>query len=81
MMLFFSGLVYKANTHFITANWINNAAIIVWVCWYGCQSVVCMRVIKKNVFVYMCVLVIFEREKLLQITNPTTVHQRSFAGI
>ncbi len=21
------------------ANWINNAAIIVWVCWYGCQSV------------------------------------------
>ncbi len=42
------------------ANWINNAAIIVCVL-YGCQSVVCMRVIKKNC---VCVLVIFEREKL-----------------
>ncbi len=27
-------------------NWINNAAVIVCVCWYGCQSVVCMYVIK-----------------------------------
>ncbi len=32
-------------------NWINNAAIIVWVCWCGCQSVVCMSVIKKIVCV------------------------------
>ncbi len=36
-------------------NLINNAAIIVCVCCYGCQSVV----IKK-----WCVLVIFERDKL-----------------
>ncbi len=57
----FSGLVYKGSIKQILtlflflasacyrANWINNAAIIVWVCWYGCQSVVCMRVIKKIV--------------------------------
>ncbi len=33
-----------------------------------------MCVIKKKiVFVYMCVLVIFERKTLLQITNPSTV--------
>ncbi len=63
MMVFFSGLVYKANTHFIPVyasayyrdDWINNAVIIVWVCWYGCQSVVCMCVIKKNcVCVHVC---------------------------
>ncbi len=32
-----------------------------------------MCVIKKIVFVYMCVLVIFEREKLIQIKNTSTV--------
>ncbi len=62
----FSGLVYKANAHFIPVfcfcifNWINNAVMIVWVRWYGSQSVfVC--VIKHCV----CVLVIFEKDKLL----------------
>ncbi len=55
----FSGLVYKGSIKQILAlflfsasayyrdNWINNAAIIVCVCWYKCQSVVCMCVIKK----------------------------------
>ncbi len=82
----FSGLVYKGSikqilalflfsaSAYYRANWINNAAIIVWVCWYGCLSVVCMCVIKKNVCMCMCVLVKFEREKLLQITNPSTVY-------
>ncbi len=57
----FSCLAYKANTRFFPVfcfwilYWINNAAIIVWVCWYRCQSVVC---------VCMCVCVIFERDKL-----------------
>ncbi len=41
------------------ASWINNAAIIVCVCWYGCQRVVCMCVIKK-----LSVFVIFERDEL-----------------
>ncbi len=60
--------LFSASAYY-RANWINNAAIIVWVCWYGCQSVVCMCVIKKIV----CVLVIFERETLLQITHSTSV--------
>ncbi len=50
----FSGLVYiKSIKQILTlflfsasayyrANWINNAAIIVWMCRYGCQSVVCV---------------------------------------
>ncbi len=44
----FSGLAYKANTRLFSAsayyrdNWINNAAIIVCVCWYGCQRCVCV---------------------------------------
>ncbi len=54
LFLFYASAYYRAN-------WINNAAIIVWVCWYGCQSVVCMCVIKKK---FVCVLVKFEREKL-----------------
>ncbi len=61
-MPFFSGLVYKSNTHlflfsasaYYRENGINNAAVIV------CQRVVCMCVINT-----MCVLVIFERETLL----------------
>ncbi len=36
--------------------------------WYGCTSVVCMRVIKKCV----CSCQIWERETLQYITNPTT---------
>ncbi len=53
----FLSLVYKANTLFLFSasayyrvNCINNAAIIVYVCWCGCQSVVCMCVINQ-----MCV--------------------------
>ncbi len=38
--------LFSASAHY-RANWINNAAIIVWVSWYVCQSVVCMSVIKK----------------------------------
>ncbi len=41
------------------ANCINNPAIIVRGGWYGCQSVVCMRVIQKQLCVCACVLVIF----------------------
>ncbi len=41
----FSASVYNRD------NWINNAAIIVCVCWCGCQSVVCVCVIKKNLCV------------------------------
>ncbi len=40
-------------SEYYRANWINNAAIIVWVCWYRCQSVVCMCVIKKSVCVHV----------------------------
>lgn len=55
----FSGLAYKANTSFLLfsasayykANWINDAAIIVWVC--GCI----------NLCVCVCARVIFEKEK------------------
>ncbi len=42
--------LFSASAYY-RANWINNAAIIVCVCWYGCQSVVCMCVIKKIVCV------------------------------
>jgi len=61
-ILFFSGLAYKANTHFIPVFCFcilqsqigqNYAMIIVWMCWYGCLSVVCMCVIKKN-NVFVC---------------------------
>ncbi len=45
--------LFSASAYY-RANWINNAAIIVWMCWYGCQSVVCMCVIKKNVCVRVC---------------------------
>ncbi len=60
MVPFFSGLVYKGSikqilalflfsaSAYYRANWINNAAIIVWVCWYGCQSVVCMCVVRVH---------------------------------
>ncbi len=34
--------LFSASAYYI-ANWINKAAIVVWVCWYGCQSVVCIR--------------------------------------
>ncbi len=59
----FSDFVYKGSIKqildlflfstyaYYRANWINNAAIIVWVCWYRCPSVVCMCVIKKIVCV------------------------------
>ncbi len=52
----FPGLVYKGSVKqiralflfsasaYYTANWINNAAIVVCLCWYRCQSVVCMCV-------------------------------------
>ncbi len=57
----FSGLVYKGSIKQILALFLfsigqleNNTAIIVWVCWYGCQSVVCMYVIKKIVCVRVC---------------------------
>ncbi len=72
MVPFFSGLVYKGSIKQILAlflfsasaynraNWINNAAIIVWVCWYRCQSVVCMCH-KKNC---VCVLVLIWEIKL-----------------
>ncbi len=42
---------------FAGASWINYAAVIVCVCWYGCQSVVCLCVLKRNVFVCVCVCV------------------------
>ncbi len=58
--------LFSASAYY-RANWINNAAIIVCVCWYECQSVVCMCVIKKCV----CVLVIFEREKLFYCKSQT----------
>ncbi len=91
----FSGLVYKVSikqilalflfsaSAYYRANWINNAAIIVWVCWYGCQSVVCMCVIKKSVCVYVCVLVKIERERNSTANHKSNhcVHQQSFAGI
>ncbi len=61
------------------ANWINNAAIIVWVCWYRCQSVVCMYVIKKIV----CVCLYYLRKKNSTVNHKSKhcVHQQSFAGI
>lgn len=69
---FFLSLAYKTNvalflfsgSAYYRANWINYATIFVWVCWYGCQSVVSMCVIKKYVCVCvrMCVFVIL-REK------------------
>jgi len=49
-------------------NWINYAAIIVWMCCYGCQSVVYMGVIKNKLSEF--VLVIFERER-----NSTANHK------
>jgi len=55
-------LLFSALAHY-TASRINYATIFVWVCWYGCQSVVGMCVIKK----YVCVCVRIcntEREKL-----------------
>ncbi len=47
-LFLFSASVYYRD------NWINNAAIIVCVCWYGCQSVVCMCVINNCVCVCVC---------------------------
>ncbi len=41
----FSGLVYKGSIKQILEN---NTAIIGCVCWYRCQSVVCMSKQKKN---------------------------------
>ncbi len=43
LFLFSASLYYRAK-------WKNNAAIIVWVRWYGCQSVVCMCHKKKCVW-------------------------------
>ncbi len=54
--------LFSASAYY-RANWTDNAVIIVWMCWYGCQSVVCMRVIKCN---WVCVLIIFERKTLLK---------------
>ncbi len=45
--------LFSASAYY-RASWINNAAIIVWVCWYGCQSVVCKCVIKNCVCVCVC---------------------------
>jgi len=50
----FTLFLFSASAYY-RAKWINYAAIIVWVCWYECQSVACMCVLKKDVCV--CVVV------------------------
>jgi len=39
--------LFSASVYYYRANKINYAAIIVWVCWYGRQSVICMCYKKK----------------------------------
>jgi len=46
-------LLFSALAHY-TASRINYATIFVWVCWYGCQSVVGMCVF-KNIYACACV--------------------------
>jgi len=47
---------------YTVVNWIKYATVFVWVCWYGCQTVVDLCVIQKK---YMCAVhVILRKEKL-----------------
>ncbi len=58
---FHSKMMQFLLTGFHSANWINNAAILVLVWISGCGLYACH---KKMVCVFVCVLAIFEREQL-----------------
>jgi len=47
-------ILFSASAYY-RANWINYAMIFVWVCWYGCQSVVGICVLYICVCVCVCV--------------------------